>query len=254
MGFNLKNNTYGLILLAFIFIISGIFFISRSNGLLSVSYFDVFIWPTIGVIGIVLIANWMEGQQKLNKIFAFNENSLFVKQTPVKLLIGIGLAVLFSLGAIGLGSAIIDIPQPFTEQSLSLVSDLDRIYYQSIHPGFVEEALILFLIVQPIKFIGLAFFKWSKKNIILLYLIASAIGAGVLTQAHRIVYGSDNAAILAIFLFETVVQFFNLFTGMFISWIPHIVHNGVVSLNFLVAFSVGGVSFIAPIFIKRWRK
>jgi hypothetical protein len=252
MPIKLDNKLYGFILIGLSLIILGIFALSRSNGLMNDAWFDVFIYPTMIVVGILIVASWMETKPGFNQLFSFNERTPFIKATPIKLLVGIALAIFFSLGAIQLGSAIIDLPQPFTQQALSIVSDWDKAYFQAIHPGFIEEVFIFFLIVQPLKYITVALFNIKKPmQMLLVYVFSSGIGGLVLTQAHRIAYGSDVGAYISIWAFETVVQFANLYTGMFISWIPHIGHNLVVSLNFLVAFNIGGVILVQTWLIRR---
>jgi len=254
----IKNNTYGFIVLCLGLIIAGIFAFSYSNGKLKAEYFFSFLAPTGAMVLILIFANWAERRQQFNKIFAFNEQTPFMRNTMLKLALGLFLAFVFSVGALNLGTTfqstggIIDIPQPFTETGYATVTGVDKAYYQAVHPGFVEETGIYFLIVQPIKFILVMLFAIKRPKLMLLfYLIAAGIGAGVLMQAHRIAYGSDAGAYFGVFLFEFIVQFFNLFSGMFISLIPHIIHNGVVALSFAIAFSIGGVGLH---FYPIWRR
>lgn len=251
----LKDKEYGLVIASLMTIISIIFFFSRSNGLISESYYTAFFPITIGALILTwLVVAIIETKTRTNKIFFFNEKRYqvpFFENTSIKIMTGLLLAVFFAASAIGLGSAIIDIPQPFNQESFSQVTAFDKFYYQAIHPGFVEE-LGIFLLVSVLSYIIILLFNFKRLGqIILAYIISSGIGAGVLTQAHRIVYGSDSGAYLGVFIFEWVVQFFNMLTGSFISWIPHIAHNGVVALNFLVAFSIGGVALLGHYFIIR---
>lgn len=250
----LKNSRYGLFILLISVILTIAFLFSRANNFLTEQYFNAFFPITIGVTIMFFLINLMEQNGGLSKPFFFNEArpSPIGNNTPLKLSIGIMLAAVFSIGAIGLGSAIIDLPQPFQQQAFSQVTDYDKIYYQAVIPAFFEEGAI-FVITSAVSFLTLSIMRVRKASSILMsYLIAAGVGAAILTQAHRFVYGSDVGAFLGIFIFEFVVQFFNLFTGMFVSWIPHLIHNGVVSLNFLVAFSVGGVAFLVPV-IARWK-
>lgn len=224
-------------------ILTIIFLFSRANNFLTENYFNAFFPITLGVTIMLVIISLMEENGHLNKPFFFNEprpQTPFKDNVVLKLLTGLGLAIVFSVGAIGLGSAIIDIPQPFQQQAFTQVTEVDKLFFQSVIPGFYEEASI-FILVSALTFLGVLFLRPRKLlNLLFIQFGASSVGALVLTQAHRYVYGSDQVAYLGIFLFEVLVQFFNQYTGMFISWIPHIIHNGVVSLNFLVAFSVGG--------------
>ena len=253
-----NNIRYGLVLLSISVILTFFLLISNANGYLSQQFFDVFFPITIGVTVIWGVLLFLETKNKLRGVFGFNEqvlNSPFSKfPLSVKILvIGGGLAILFSAGAIGLGSPIIDIPQPFTEQAFTQVTDFDKVVYQSVIPGFFEESAI-YVIALATKFILFMALGRNPKLLLMIMLIASGVGAFVLTQAHRLVYGSDQGAFIGIFLFSFTVTFFNLYTGAFISWIPHMLHNAVVVLGFLVAFSIGGTKLLRMFGVKNEQK
>ena len=251
-----KNKiNYNLIVPLISTILMIIFIFSKATGILTNDYFDIFIWIVVVVTVSLWGISWMETQRQMNKPFFFDEKQpgSGLSQLPLSMKLGVGvlLALIFSGLAIGLGSPIIDLPQPFTPQALSTATDYDKVFFQSAIPGWFEEAAI-FILVTAIKFILMVTIaKNNPRLFLIIILISAGLGAAVLTQAHRVVYGSDSGAYIGIFSFEFVVQFFNLYTGAFISWIPHIFHNGIVSLNFLIAFSLGGVSLLL---LPLWRR
>lgn len=227
--------------------ISIIFILSRANGTLTANYDKVFT-PIVWIITLLWFGIYIFETKVNRRPFFANETMPFssLSRLPLYsklLIVGVVLAVIFSLGAIGLKSPIIDVPQPFTEQGFSQVTEYDKVFFQSVIPGFYEESAI-FMLVLAIKYIGIMLIGFrNPRSFFLILIIASAVGAGALTQAHRLAYGSDAGAYIGIFTFEFTMQFMNLYSGAFISWIPHIVHNGVVALSFLVAFSIGGTAF-----------
>jgi len=196
------------------------------------------------------LSYWFE--TKVNKKpFMFNEIVKYSKLSKfpltIKLLLVGGLLVVaFSGGAMALGSSIIDIPQPFSDVGFTQATQYDKIFHQAIIPGFFEEAAIYFIVM--LLFFMLKWLIKSPKSFFIITLIVSMIGAGVLTQGHRVAYGSDQNAYIGVFLFETVVQMGNLYTGAFISWMPHIGHNATVVLFSLYSISLG-LNFLMQ---KRW--
>lgn len=251
------SSSYNLIVPLISTILSIIFLFSRATGLITDNYYNVF-FPIIVAITLFLWGiSYLETKPVVNKPFFFNEKMPYSPLSRMPLVAKLGLiggllALVFSLGAVGLGSPVIDLPQPFVQTAYSQVTQYDKLFYQSFIPGFFEEAAI-FILASAFKFIlFLTLFKRNPKAFLMIVLISSALGALILTQAHRIAYGSDQGAYIGIFIFEFVVQFANLFFGIFVSWIPHIIHNAVVTLNFLVAFSIGGVALsIIPIRRKK---
>lgn len=246
-----KSNQAGILILSLSIVFGGVFLFSQALQSISQQYYDVFFPLVLGVTVFWALALFIE-KYVSNQPFIFNENipNVIFSRLPyaAKLLFFGGLlSLLFSIGAIGLGSPIIDLPQPFTEQALSTVTEMDKIFYQAVIPGFFEESTV-YIIVLCIKFV-LMFFVKNKKALLLVMLISAGIGAAALTQAHRVAYGSNTSSYVGVFFFEWVVQFFNLWTGAFISWLPHMVHNGVVVLNFLVGFTLGGALSFIP-----WRR
>lgn len=237
-----KNSRAGILILSLSIVLGGVFLFSKALQSISETYYDVFFPIVLGVTLFWAIALFVE-RYVSNDPFVFNErvpNVIFSRLPYALKLLFFGglLSLVFSIGAIGLGSPIIDLPQPFTEQALSTVTEMDKIFYQAVIPGFFEESVV-YLVVLGIKFL-LMFFIKNKKALLLIMLVSAGIGAAALTQAHRVAYGSNTANYVGVFFFEWVVQFFNLWTGAFISWLPHMVHNGVVVLNFLVGFTLGG--------------
>ena len=242
---NLKNSNvaFGLLVSSIATAISIIFLFSQATGRITQEYFNVFFPIVVGVTIFLWLFVFLETKPKVNSVMGFNEpvpESKLSKLPLIFKLLGIGgaLALLFSAGAVGLGSAIIDLPQPFTQQSLALISDGEKIFYQSFVPGFFEEAAI-YILYKVLLFVTVEI--TGMKALMLKRGATGAIVAGALTYFHIRAYGSDTAAYIGIFSFESIVQFFNIYTGAFLSWIPHIIHNIVVTLNFLSVFSVGGV-------------
>lgn len=252
MGKSSDNVIYGTIIASFLTIIFIILLYYNAINQLTDQFFKVFFYLGLGTVILFWGAIFVE--KSINKkVFVFSEEvpgNKISKYLSVKLLVGVGLMVLFSLGAIGLKSPIIDLPQPFTETAFAQVTNIDKLFNSAIVPGFFEEASI-YIIVILLFFIMKSVVKNPKKWVILMG-ISSFIGAGVLTQGHRLAYGSDTSAYIGVFMFEWVVQFANLYTGAFISWIPHIGHNAIIVLGFMIAFNIGGVMLSTiPIYIKK---
>jgi len=248
------NILYGKILAIVSSILLIILVLSNATGILTQGFYTVFRDIAIVVTNLLWIGVLMESQNRFKDVYSFNEvqpdSGLSRMPLYMKvLLVGGILAFVFSAGAIGLKSPIIDVPQPFAQEALALVPETYKVFFQSVIPGFFEEATV-FIIAWFVYFT----LKLVSRNFMLNRIIAVVVGASVLTFAHAKAYGSDQAAYLGIFLFEAVVQFFNLYTGGFISWLPHITHNAVVSLNFLVAFSLGGTLIVLPFLFTRRRK
>jgi hypothetical protein len=71
-------------------------------------------------------------------------------------------------------------------------------------------------------------------------LISITAGSALFVFAHSTAYDMNKQAYMSAFIFEWIVQAANQFTGLFISWIPHMLHNAVVVLDQQLAFSIGG--------------
>ena len=255
MGKSTNNVIYGTIIASFLTIIFIILLYYNAINQLTDHFFKVFFY--LGLGSVILSWGSVFVETKINKkVFVFNEevpgNKISKFPLAGKLLIGVGLTLLFSLGAIGLKSPIIDLPPAFTEVAFSQVTQLDKVFNKGFVPGSFEEFTVYTLVIL-LFFIMKSVVRNPKKWVILM-LFCSFIGAGVLTQGHRLAYGSDTSAYIGVFMFEWVVQFANLYTGAFISWIPHIGHNAVIVLGFMVAFNIGGVMLSTiPIQIKKRR-
>lgn len=253
---NLKNSNvnYGMIISALSTVLSVIFLFSNATGRITADYFNVFFPITVGITLFLWMFTFLETKPKVNALMGFNEQvpESSISKLPLLIkILGIGgvLAAVFSLGAIGIGSSIIDIPQPFTQQALAVIGDTEKIFYQSFIPGFFEEASI-YIIYRAILFVTLL--VSGIKGLLVKRLGTGAIAAGILTYFHIRAYGSDSAAYVGIFMFEYIVQLANIMSGAFISWIPHTIHNAVVTLNFMSIFSVGGVlAMFIPVWVRR---
>ncbi|MCD4759810.1 hypothetical protein K8R33_02900 [archaeon] len=259
MKSTLKDKEWGIVISVLATITFIIILFSQSTGLISQNYYQIFFYLSLGVVVLAwLIIFFIERSKKADQIFFFNQKThfKFFNNFPVRILVGLILAFIFSISAFGLGSPIIDLPQPFNQEAFAVVSGTSsEIYFNLMFkawiPGIFEE-LGIFLFVCLISYLIINGFNLKRPSqLIFAYLISSGIGSIILTIAHRLAYGSDVGAYIGIFLFETIVQFSNQLTGGFISWIPHFIHNGVVSLNFLMGFSIGGVALLL---LPIWRK
>jgi hypothetical protein len=226
----------------------------NATNILTDHYFKVFFYIGLGCVVLAWGAVFVE--KKINKnVFVFNERVPGSKLSELPLLaklvfIGGGLTLLFSLGAAGFKNPIIDLPQPYTESAFSQATQGDDLILKSVVPGLKEEFSMY--VAALLIFFGLKQIVKNPKKWVFLMLIASFIVAGILTNGHRLAYGSDQSAYIGVFMFEWSVQFINFYTGCFLSWIPHIGHNAVIVLTFSVAISYGVIQLcIIPIHKKR---
>ena len=251
-----ENKKVAYFSLVITIIIAIIHIFANSSGLLSEGYFKIFFYLNLGGIAFSGLALVLESRPDTGQVFFFNEPNKIVGISRLPyllklLLVGGTLAIVFSFGAISLNSAIIDVPQPFSTERFASVGGAEKLYFQSVQPGWMEEFVIFILTVTTAY--GLKTFVIKDQRALpFVFMLAALVGAGVLTFGHGLAYGSDIGAYIGIFSFEFIVQLANLVTGSFISWLPHLVHNGVVSLNFLIAFSIGGT--LAHSTILLWRK
>lgn len=245
----LLNKGYGMFIASLITIIFIIITLSNSTGLIQPRYYEIFyyVFLTATVLS-WFVVGFLENNKTTDKVFFFSEarprfpifDSIYGK---------IGAAITLSLMFIaGLtqGLSFLDVPQPFVQESFSVISEGSQLFYkfvfQSLVPGVGEE-FVIFISVCVVAYVLIELLGLKKTigQLILSYSIASGVGAFILMLAHREAYGSDVSAYVGIFVFEFVVQFANLITGMFISWIPHVIHNYAVVFVLATGFSIGGV-------------
>jgi len=173
----------------------------------------------------------------------------------VRFVLPIIFAVLVVVTSVGLKSQVVPVPIPYAEAatlgvdaSLAAHSTVENILWMSVYPGLFEE-MITFIIVTLL--VGVLTLVWRygfrKKDafrdpIVLLVNvpIASAVGALLFSFAHKLAYGTNTQLFVSAWVFEFLAQMINQFTGFFASWIPHMVHNAVVSAGLLVGLSIGG--------------
>jgi hypothetical protein len=126
--------------------------------------------------------------------------------------------------------------EPISKSILESHPFLLNAFNIGFYPGLYEELPIFIMI----NFIILAL-SWplsalltrlglqvKRNNVVLLLfcsIIAISIGAGVFTFAHGRAYDMNTQAYISAYAFEWIVQAANQATGLFISWIPHIIHN-----------------------------
>lgn len=194
-------------------------------------------------------------------IYEDNPSRLYGMAIPIARVIPhLFLAGLFVLSAIGLKSAIVPVPEAFKLDTLSQVDDATKIFYQSVVPGFGEEAVIFGIVctVTALVYILLSNIlklRFNKKIMAFLsQIIGCGVGSYIFMLGHNMAYGLSESAKISAFIFEFIVQMANQMTGMLLSWLPHMIHNYVVmAFAFTIILSIGAESFIiAP--ITRWRK
>jgi hypothetical protein len=183
---------------------------------------------------------------------------------------------IFTLALAGAFGAVYPVPNAFddggfttdvstlAEQSAQVqeaysVSPLKQAYFISVPVGFVEEGIIM-LLIEVLVLIGvlayLILMLALKKPLkvpafvhIILIVIAtfiasigySAIVPGF-TDAHSAAYQANMAAYAKAFVFEFTGQLVNQFTGVFLSWIPHAMHNFIVSYFMIAGLAIGGTA------------
>lgn len=163
----------------------------------------------------------------------------------------------FGDGGYSLDSAVIQEQMSQVEETYA-VSKLEQSYYISLPVGFVEEGIILMLIevlvlfmIVPYLFVMLVSRKelkvpaWLHIIFIVFATFIASLGYLVIPgfmDAHSAAYGANSAAYFKAFIFEFAGQLVNQFTGLFVSWIPHALHNFVVSYFMIAGLSIGGTA------------
>jgi len=151
------------------------------------------------------------------------------------------------------------------------VSPLKQAYFISVPVGFVEEGVILVLIDVLVLFMVIAWmlFRFLSKQelkvpavlhiifIVFATFVASLGYAAVIpgfADAHSAAYEANSAAYFKAFVFEFTGQLTNQFTGFFVSWIPHALHNFMVSYLMIAGLSIGGTALGISWLVKVNRK
>jgi len=148
--------------------------------------------------------------------------------------------------------SLVDVPNPYaagtvTQTVLDAHPLLTNLHTVAIIPGFFEEAAIFFLtnaLILTLTGILLLFgLKSLTKNLIIfLLLVTISVTATSLlfSVGHHLAYGGNLAASVSAFFFSWLVQFVNQLTGLFLSWIPHFLHNTIVIVKLQSGFVIGG--------------
>lgn len=180
----------------------------------------------------------------------------------VRVIIPIVLSLFLIIIQFGFVSQVIPVPMPYQvndatlsfDQVLASHGDVSNFIWISAYPGLYEETAIFILVALLAYFFKAIFYAAGFKKAfqsafftIISVPIASAIGAYVFAQAHGISYGTNTQLYASAFFFEWTVQMMNQFTGLFTSWLPHMVHNALVATSLTIGLSVGG-SILANFF------
>lgn len=241
-------------------------FLNYGQGILSSSFTQVYYYillaATVG-IGFFLIVDFTKFISKSSPIsfgFIAEDNQLKPLAKPrtnmfIRILPHLGLVVLFTVGAVGLKSAIIPVPEAFNEATLSSVTEYDKIMYQSIDPGFGEEAIGHVIVCILVLIFTLLLNKLLKLKPVVAHWISVFLSCGIWARifvlGHTVSYGLNESAKISAFIFEFLVQLVNQMTGIFMSWLPHVAHNFVVlRFAYTIILSIGAFQLgILPI----WR-
>ena len=185
---NNSNLVYGKILIAISFILTAFFMFSRANGILNDRFFNVFVWVVIIVTALWVFSYFLETKTNFTELSAYNERIPGSKLSQLSLwqklfIFGGGLSLLFSLGAIGLNSPIIPVPElssVFTANAASSVTGLDKVMYQSVYPGFKEESGVYFICLG-LKFLAMLFIlRKNPKLMPIVFLLIAFVGDDML--------------------------------------------------------------------------
>lgn len=236
-------------------------------GIMYIAFFfigtSILIWDYFGKV---------KEENPIGETFFFWENNssrVFSQLIPVQLGLWILITIMVVLIAVGTGKTLIPVSfqdaNPYGEGLLSadvlaFHSVGENLLYVGVYPSFGEEFGI-FVMVSIIVFLlgklwAVPLGKGAKSFLVLTFdaVIGSLVGAWIFTLAHGVSYGQNVQAYVSAFLFEFSMQFFNQTGGIFLSWLPHLVHNSLFTLGLTTAFSIGGVvalSYFIPIYIKK---
>lgn len=246
-----------------VFILSGLsilpFAFLLTSGWIQNERFFV-VYGTLGALSVLFMffALLVNGLRKVNGVdvrsslfIADSGTGRFLSNTASMIGAWIVVTVLVVLSTSVLGSSF-GVPNPFSSDVLS-TSVLDshpvvrNLVLVAYYPGLFEEAMVFFfvcLLVLAGRQLAKRFFGRDASNnpglLLVLFFVSVTIGAALFTAAHATVYGLNEKALVSAFVFSWMVQMANQLTGFFFSFVPHMLHNGIVVFKMQTVFAFGG--------------
>lgn len=258
-GFNLF---YGVGLLLLSIFLTIILVLEMGKGVLAKGFIQIYF--LLGILSmvcfsIIIFYDFYRSVKSKNLVadtFFLAENKSKQRVlSALRFIIPVVFALLVIFFQVGLKSNIIPVPMPYevgnglsASAVLAEHSGASNVFWMSVYPGLFEE-LSIFVLVSILVFVFTLvwryLFKYRKAFLdpmvlIVNSVVACGVGALVFAKAHGLAYGSQSQLYVSAFIFEFFAQLTNMLTGVFTSWIPHMVHNAVVSAGLLVGLSVGG--------------
>ena len=255
--FNLLYSVGLLLSSIFLIIILGLEF---GKGVLSIRFINVYvILGLIGIVGFAIIIVY-DFYKKVRRPSIVSEALFIADDSPkrrllnkFKLIIPLLFTLMIVLFQVGLKSEIIPVPMPYdvgegmsVDAVLAEHSPITNVFWMSVYPGLFEEMTMFILVTLIVALLTLVWLLSGYKHafsrpmpLLVNVPIASMIGAFFFAGAHKLSYGTQSALYFSAWLFEFLAQMMNQFTGLFTSWIPHMVHNGLIAAGLMVGISIG---------------
>lgn len=275
---NKFNLWYSLSLLFISFFLMLFLAFQYGYGVLSYKFINVYLGLGVaGVFGFALFIfyDYYKNVKKQNAIAA---TGFISEDAPgrrilngLKIVLPIIFAVVIILFQVGLKSEIVPVPIPYDvapgmsmQDALATHGAGTNIFWIGVYPGLYEEMAVFLIVTLLVGFLTLLWRLLGKRDafrnpLVLLVNapVACMIGAFIFAGAHKLSYGTNAQLYTSAWLFEFFAQLINQFTGMFTSFIPHIIHNSLIAGGLLVGLSIGsyvlasGLGFIPGQKIKK---
>lgn len=254
-------------------------FLYTANAITNEAYFIAYI--SLGVITVTLsgiivfyqifdrIRNSQIEKSLASSLFFSDTSKQRILSNPLSRIGAVIIVLLvLTISTFGLGQ-VVNVPNPYSGESLTksvlesnpIILNLFGVgwvpgFFEELGPHVLASMIVLILtVLLPFVFIRDENKRREIRSNTLIFLVAAFIGvvfaSALFTYAHNLAYGLNGTAYLQAFIFEATVQFLNQVTGLFISWLPHIMHNSIVVFLKTQSFAIGGTFAAGLVFFNR---